>query len=233
MNNWHRAFVLHSKPYSESSLLVDFFVEEQGKITAIAKGAKRKSSSLKGILQPFTALMIQYQGHGNVKTLCKAEAISLTLPLMNIELCCAFYLNELIHRILVSGIDSSILFQSYLSSLQSLAKQEEVAPVLRTFELSLLEHLGSQINFVSCSETGEQIVDTMLYQYQPEKGFVCSLMQNSMSFTGKQINAFNIRQFNDNDTLRAVKRFTRMALKPYIGSKPFKSRELLQLFNKS
>ncbi|WP_392551607.1 DNA repair protein RecO [Orbus wheelerorum] len=226
MKEWQRAFVLHNRPYSESSLLVDLFVESKGRITVIAKGARRKSSALKGILQPFTPLIVQYGGNGEVKTLRQVEAISLSLPLFHYALYSGFYLNELVHRVIVSESDSTPLFQAYLDGLQQLAKGIEPEKVLRKFELTLLEYLGYHIDFMHCFATGEEIIDDMYYQYHPEQGFISSMMQNSNSYNGRELRAFADRNFDNVACLKAAKRFTRLALKPYVGVKPFKSREL-------
>lgn len=226
MDGWQRAFILHTRSYSESSLLVDLFVESAGKITVLAKGARRKRSSLKGVLQPFTPLIVQYSGQGEIKTLRQVEAMSLALPLISISLYSAFYLNELLHRVLIAETDMPTLFEHYLHSLQQLAKQVPAENVLRSFELVLLENLGYHVDFFHCSATGDDIVTSMNYQFQTEKGFISSLLQNSTSFTGEQVLALGYRQFDNQETLRAAKRFTRMALKPYVGAKPFKSREL-------
>ncbi|XKM14281.1 DNA repair protein RecO [Orbaceae bacterium ac157xtp] len=226
MKEWRKAFVLHSRPYSETSLIVDFFVESYGRVTVIAKGARRKRSALKGILQPFVPLIIQYSGNGSIKTLGQVEAISLSLPLFGVALYSSFYLNELIHRVIISESDTTPLFKCYLESLQDLAKGVESEIVLRRFELNLLENLGYSIDFLHCSATGDSIVDDMTYQYESEVGFVSSLMQNSFSFSGKDLKAFAEKEFTNKETLKAAKRFTRMALKPYVGSQPFKSREL-------
>lgn len=226
MDGWQRAFILHTRSYSESSLLVDLFVESAGKITVLAKGARRKRSSLKGVLQPFTPLIVQYSGQGEIKTLRQVEAMSLALPLISISLYSAFYLNELLHRVLIAETDMPTLFEHYLHSLQQLAKQVPAENVLRSFELVLLENLGYHVDFFHCSATGDDIVTSMNYQFQTEKGFISSLLQNSTSFTGEQVLALGYRQFGNQETLRAAKRFTRMALKPYVGAKPFKSREL-------
>ncbi|QYN42045.1 DNA repair protein RecO [Gilliamella sp. ESL0443] len=226
MENWRRAFVLHTRTYSESSLLVDLFVENVGKVTILAKGARRKRSALKGILQPFTPLIVQYSGHGEIKTLRQVEAVSLTLPLVSVYLYSAFYLNELLHRVLVAETEITTLFDDYLASIQQLAQQVPAENVLRAFELALLENLGYHVDFFHCSATGENIVESMHYQYVSEKGFICSLLQNTTAFTGEEVLALGKRQFHNIDTLKAAKRFTRMALKPYVGAKPFKSREL-------
>ncbi|WP_085248714.1 DNA repair protein RecO [Gilliamella mensalis] len=226
MERWQRAFTLHTRSYTESSLLADLFVENVGKITVLAKGARRKGSALKGMLQPFTPLIVQYSGQGEIKTLRQAEAMSLALPLVSVFLYSAFYLNELLHRVLVAETEMPTLFDDYLKSLQQLAQQVPAENVLRTFELSLLENLGYHVDFFHCCVTGDNIIESMHYQYKSEKGFISSLLQNSTSFTGEQVLALGKRQFNNDNMLKAAKRFSRMALKPYVGSKPFKSREL-------
>ena len=147
MENWQRAFVLHTRTYSESSLLVDLFVENVGKVTILAKGARRKKSVLKGILQPFTPLIVQYSGQREIKNLRQVEAISLTLPLVSVFLYSAFYLNELLHRVLLAETEINTLFDDYLISLQQLAQQAPAENILRAFELALLENLGYHIDF--------------------------------------------------------------------------------------
>lgn len=72
MEGWQRAFVLHSRPWSETSLMLDVFTEESGRVRLVAKGARSKRSTLKGALQPFTPLLLRFGGRGEVKTLRSA-----------------------------------------------------------------------------------------------------------------------------------------------------------------
>lgn len=95
MEGWQRAFVLHSRPFSETSLLLDLFSESEGRVRVLAKGARSRRSQLKGALQPFTPLLVRWSGRGEVKTLRNAEAVSLALPLSGITLYCGLYVNEL------------------------------------------------------------------------------------------------------------------------------------------
>lgn len=224
---WQRAFILHSYHYRETSLLIDFFTESKGRVKVLAKGVRRKQSSQKGILQPFTPLIIQYSGSGQIKTLRCVEAISLTLPLNHFSLYSAFYINELVHRVITAETDTTALFGEYLHCIQTLACQTKPAEyALRCFELALLENLGYKIDFTKCNATGEVIRMKKNYLYVPESGFYKSLVQDDTSFSGYQLHAFAKKTFPDKTTLHAAKRFTRLALKPYVGLKPFKSREL-------
>ena len=118
---WQRGFVLHRREYSESSLLVDFFTENHGRITLLAKGARRIRSPLKALLQPFTPLLLQWSGKGELKTLTKVEG-SLPLPMENLALYSGFYVNEVLVRVLESNTAYSELFQHYLQC---------ITPILR------------------------------------------------------------------------------------------------------
>ena len=203
MEGWQRAFVLHSRPWSETSLMLDVFTEESGRVRLVAKGARSKRSTLKGALQPFPPLLLRFGGRGEVKTL----------------------------RILEYETRFSELFFDYLHCIQSLAGVTGTPePALRRFELALLGHLGYGVNFTHCAGSGEPVDDTMTYRYREEKGFIASVVIDNKTFTGRQLKALNAREFPDADTLRAAKRFTRMALKPYLGGKPLKSRELFRQF---
>lgn len=234
MSGWQRAFVLHSRPYSETSLLLDFFTEGEGKIRLLAKGARRNRSPLRGCLQPFTPLLIRWGGKGEIKTLINADPVSLALPLTGTVLYSGLYLNELTARVLEFGTPYSSLFFDYLSCLQILAASEHTPEfALRRFELALLSYLGYGVDFLHCAGSGEPVSDTMTYRYREEKGFIGSLVVDQLSFTGKQLKALASREFPDADTLKAAKRFTRLALKPYLGGKPLKSRELFRQFTYS
>ncbi len=231
MEGWQRAFVLHSRPWSETSLLLDLFTEEQGRICLIAKGARARRSHLKGTLQPFTPLLVRWGGRGEVKTLRGAEAVSLALPLSGISLYSGLYINELLARVLEQETRYSALFFDYLHCIQHLAGQSgSPEPALRRFELALLAYLGYGVDFLHCAGSGQPVDDTMTYRYREEKGFIASVVIDNTSFTGRQLKALASREFPDADTLRAAKRFTRIALKPYLGGKPLKSRELFRQF---
>ncbi|VDZ98776.1 DNA recombination and repair protein RecO [Salmonella enterica subsp. enterica] len=121
MEGWQRAFVLHSRPWSETSLMLDVFTEESGRVRLVAKGARSKRSNLKGALQPFTPLLLRYSGRGEVKTLRSAEAVSLALPLSGITLYSGLYINELLSRVLEYETRFSELFFDYLNCIQALA----------------------------------------------------------------------------------------------------------------
>lgn len=223
---FQRCFVLHRRPYTETSLILDVFSEEYGRVTILAKGARSKRSNLKGVLQPFTPLLLKWFGKGSMRTLKQAEPISLGIPLSGINLYSAMYINELVARVVESETAYPELFHDYLTALTELAQCDNPEPALRRFELALLSSLGYGVDFLHCAGSGEPVSDNMTYRYREQKGFIASVRQDNLSFLGNELVAISERRFLTKSQLQAAKRFTRMALKPYIGSKPLKSREL-------
>lgn len=228
IDQWQRAFVLHRREYSESSLLVDFFTENHGRITLLAKGARRSRSPLKAVLQPFTPLLLRWSGKGDLKTLTKAEPAALTLPMNTVSLYSGFYINEVLARVLENQTAYPTLFHHYLHCMTQLAATEQVEPILRTFEFHTLKALGYGVDFTHCAATGEEVDPKMNYLFRENEGFIASLLQNNNSFLGEDLLAFTELNFSEKTTQQAAKRFTRIALKPYLGSQPLKSRELFQ-----
>ena len=221
-----RGFILHRRPYNETSLLVDLFTEESGRLTVIAKGARAKRSSWKSVLQPFTPLLLRWMGKSSLKTLTKAEPAAITLPLQQTALYSGFYVNELLTRVIEPETPNPSLFQHYLKCLTGLATETNVEPTLRLFEFQLLQILGYGVDFLHCAGSGEPVDFSMTYRYREEKGFIASLVKDNLTFYGRDLLAFEALDFSDDAVRQAAKRFTRIALKPYLGDKPLKSREL-------
>lgn len=136
MEGLQRCFVLHSRPYSETSLILDVFSEDYGRLTLLAKGARRKRSNLKGALQPFTPLFMKWTGRGTMPILTQAEPISISLPMRGYILYSALYVNELIARVLETNTPYPVLFLDYLNVLRELAQADNPEPALRRFELA-------------------------------------------------------------------------------------------------
>lgn len=229
VEQWHRGFVLHRREYSETSLLVDFFTEDHGRITLLAKGARRPRSPLKAVLQPFTPLLLRWTGKGDLKTLTKAESASLALPMNTYALYSGFYVNEILCRILENHTAYPELFQHYFNCMIKLASgTESLESTLRTFEFQLLQAVGYGMNFTNCAATGEPVDPTMTYQFYENEGFIASLLRNNNTFLGRDLLAFDALDFQEKETQQAAKRFTRIALKRFLGNAPLKSRELFQ-----
>ncbi|OBT17341.1 DNA repair protein RecO [Vibrio sp. UCD-FRSSP16_10] len=226
IEGFQRCFVLHRRPYTESSLILDVFSEEFGRVTILSKGGRSKRSPLKGALQAFTPLLLKWSGSGSMKTLRQAEPISLGIPLSGVNLYSAMYVNEILARVIGQEIPYPELFIDYLHALTELAQADNPEPALRRFELALLSALGYGVDFLHCTGTGDPVEPQMTYRYREQQGFIASVRKDHFTFKGEELIALSERRFTSKLQLSAAKRFTRIALKPYLGGKPIKSREL-------
>ena len=166
----HRSFVLHANSYKETSLLIDIFGRSSGRLTLVARGARRPRSALRGILLAFQPISLSWIGKGEVRTLAQAEWIGGQPMLKGEALLCGFYLNELLLRLLPREDSHEKLFDSYEIALASLARSGASSPVLREFEKSLLAELGYAMTLDRSVATGSPIAPEGLYSYEPERG---------------------------------------------------------------
>jgi len=135
------AFILHASAWRETSLIVQTFSRDHGRVALAAKGAKRPYSQLRPVLQVFQPLLLSWSGAGEVKTLTRAElAGSYLLP--GAALMSAWYMNELLLRLLPREDAHPLLFDAYDCALASLARGHWTAGALRRFEWTLLHETG-------------------------------------------------------------------------------------------
>lgn len=182
------AYVLHSRPFKDTSLLVDFFTENFGRITLVAKGARQQKKKGNFLLQPFVSLKISWQGKGQLKTLISTEIATFTINadanhIVDIDknnnsleknyLYSGFYANELLTYLLPFDESNANIFSLYARLLIALKNKFELEKTLRLFEFSLLSELGYGIDFINTSISGELIEAGKQYCYEPSKGFLC------------------------------------------------------------
>ncbi len=227
---FQQAFVLHARPYRESSQLVEIFCESTGRLTLIANGSRRPRSPFKALLQPFISLQLTWRGAGELKTLDKVESLAPPPKLQERNLYSALYLNELLYYLLEPHTDYRELFDYYRQTLSVLATGGHPEPVLRQFELLLLEALGYGIDFRFDADSGEAVQPDACYHYLGESGFtrVEQPVAGTTFFSGRELLAMADGYFDEPTLLQAAKRFCRLALQPYLGNRPLKSRELFQ-----
>ncbi|AZY48628.1 DNA repair protein RecO [Bordetella avium] len=137
----NRAYMLHATAWRETSLIVQSFSREHGCIALVAKGAKRPYSVLRPVLSAFQPLLMSWSGGGEVKTLIRAEVAGVH-PLGGAALMSAWYMNELLLRLLPREDAHPLLFDAYETALQQLAGGTRAAGALRRFEWVLLRETG-------------------------------------------------------------------------------------------
>ena len=136
------AFVLHSYPFRETSLILDVYSRSYGRLSIVARGARRPKSGLRGVLMNFQPLLLSWFGKGEVRTLHSAEWQGGQPYLQGTALMCGFYLNELLLNLLARDDPHEQLFEYYRATLYRLAHETDHAGTLRSFEKHLLQELG-------------------------------------------------------------------------------------------
>jgi DNA repair protein RecO (recombination protein O) len=224
------AFVLHTRPYRDTSLLVDFFTEQQGRITAVARGVRRSKSRLSGLLQPFTRLLITWYGRSELVTLQNAELAGAPTYLLGKYVISGLYLNELLMRLLGRFDPHPQLFTSYAQSLADLNNDGKHEIALRTFELQLLKELGYGLQLDCLAETSQALEPSHYYYFHAGKGLQWyegnTLSNNKQAFLGEHLLAIQRNDFVMPEVLQTAKRLLRQALASLLPERAIKSREL-------
>lgn len=228
------AFVLHQRDYSETSLLLEAFTANHGRIGLIAKGARRASSRLRGVLKPFQQLLIGWSGKGELAVLTSAETDGPDYSLAGSALYCGFYMNEVLMRLLHRHDSHSSLFDAYQVALQHLRSDISNEPVLRVFEKYLLRELGYGLVLDQDIEDRTPIDHQAIYDYILDRGPVrlaypeLNRPAEGVRVRGASLLALAQESLEDPAVLRDVKALMRAALARHLGERPLHSRKLFR-----
>lgn len=221
----HCAYVLHTRPYRETSMLVEVLSSLHGRITLVARGAKRGKCKDSSMLQPFIPIQISWFGNGDLVTLTQVEVNALQFNLYGRSAICGMYLNELLIKLLPKWDNCEVLYNAYEKALQALARHEEQQIILRSFEMQLLKSLGYGLELRK-DISGMDIVASGYYIFDPEHGLKpVQMHQNSIS--GTNLLAIAKNTWHSPEILLDLKRLMRMILRHHLGTKQLMSRELL------
>tara|TARA_R110000772_G_scaffold140286_6_gene249480 strand:+ start:5352 stop:6155 length:804 start_codon:yes stop_codon:yes gene_type:complete len=149
------AYLLHSRPYRDTSMLLDFITSDFGRVSAVARGVRSPKSKTRASLQPFIPLLINLSGKSELKTLVQVESRNNGFSLKHKALFAAMYVNELLVRLLHKQEADTEIYSLYETTLGNLLRHSEIEPVLRVFELTLLELLGYGIDFSVIEDISE------------------------------------------------------------------------------
>lgn len=223
-----RSFVLHQRPYRESSQLLEIFSRNHGRLGVVGRGGRAPRSRLRGILQPFCPLLLSWSGSGDLATLVAAEQEDSFTPLGSRAIASGFYLNELILRLFHRHDAAPALFDVYELTLRKLGDERQLEPALRIFEKSLLEAIGYGLLLDHEADTGVKIIEGKVYYYHPEKGPVKKQERtgSGIEISGDTLLALAREDLREHDCLLESKRLMRRVLRIYLGAKPLESRTL-------
>jgi DNA repair protein RecO (recombination protein O) len=223
-------YVLHSYPFKETSLVVELFTRDFGRVAAVAKGARRPRSAMRGMLQSFQPLLGAWSGKLELKTLHSLEWYAGLLMLQGEALMCGFYMNELLLRLLAREDAHEALFDDYGLTLKALAAApSDSANILRRFELRLLQQLGYAVPLTHNIKDEAVLADAQ-YFYVPEMGPVSlqhDYQENGVQLSGKTLLDMDKDDYTDVQTQQQSKQLMRLLIAHYLGDKPLHTRQLL------
>lgn len=221
-------FVLHSYPYKETSLIVDVFTRQFGRIALLAKGAKRPHSQLRGALQTFQPLTLSWSGKSELQTLTAAEWVGGMLPLEKNALLCGFYLNEIIVKLLQRDDPQPLLFDAYVATINQLAHAEPAPIVLRKFELNLLKSAGVIGDLTFCTQQRSKVVPDVLYVVDPDIGARPGQVDElGVKVHGKTLLDMHAADYSDVRTQSQSKLLMRFLLAHHLHGAPINTRQIL------
>ncbi len=228
LNKQDKAYVLHSRPYKNTSMIIEVLTREHGRMTLVAKGAKRAGSPFQGCLELFTPIFIAWGGRSEMKTLYKAEVISGSGNLAGDLIFTGFYLNELIMYLLHKHEAHAALFDAYQDCLNNLQAGEDTELVLRYFELRLLNELGYGVSLDHELQTGEPVQADKQYTYNLEAGISSDTSSDSavLNISGDTLLALSAGEISTERQKSEAKRLLRSILEYHLEGRPIKTREL-------
>jgi len=230
----HPCYILHTRKYRETSLLLQIFSKDYGRIDLIAKGARRNKNSKRFLYRPFQRLQLSWNIRGELGTLTQIETDSSIIIHKPQHIMSGFYINEIVIRLLHKHESHPDLFEAYNRVLINLAKDQPGNIVLRYFEKRLLKSLGYGLVLEHEVNSGVSIEPDSSYYYQFEMGPLQSKPEGAgyLKVSGKALLALHDETINPGDetVLKETKLLMRSVLATYLGNKPLASRELYHAY---
>ena len=225
------AYVLHAYPYLETSLVIEAFTRESGRIALVAKGARRPRSALRGVLLAFQPLLLSWSGKSELRTLVRAEWQGGYVSLKGLSLICGFYLNELLLKLLPRQDAHEALFGIYADTLRALAAGGDHARILRAFEKGLLRELGYALTLDQEADTGRPIAAESVYTYVIERGPVAVPAAREaigLELSGQTLLDMHSDNYANPLTQQQSKALMRMLINHLLGEQVLHTRQLLR-----
>lgn len=229
------AYVLHLKPYKDSSLLLDVFSAKHGRVGLVANGVRKKKGRWQSLLQPFVPIIVSWRGRSELQTVTDVEAAGDAAALSGRFLLSAFYVNELLTYFLHRHDASPDLFECYHTLIHQLATLDNgpsdfqlLEILLRSFEKRLLDETGYGLGIECCADTGEEIKPGLTYRYVFGVGPAITYeAAGDGVFSGESLIALQQGRLDTPDILRDAKRLLKSVIDRQLDGRPLKSRKLM------
>lgn len=250
-----QGYVLHTYPYRETSLILQVWTRQHGRLALVAKGARRPKSAHRSLLVPFQPLALDWFGRGELRTLKTAEPAAPATPLAGQGLMAAFYLNELLLKLTHRDDPHEGLFDAYdaaIVELRRLSRQSglpasvppvaaeagptgsarELESALRRFELAMLQELGYAVELAREAGSGAAIEADRDYWYVAERGPVRAdgerAPANAVRLRGQTLIDLERGRFDDAATAAQAKQLMRLLINHSLNGQELATRALVR-----
>ena len=214
------AYLLQQRPYRETSQLLEVFTAAHGRVGLVARGVRGPRSKLRGVLQPFTPLLLSWREAGELGTLTGAEGGGVPVPLKGERVFHGWYLNELLLRLLQRNDPHAVLYHQYADALSALPGEDGEA-ALRRFEKRLLEEIGYGLHLP------HDLDATSRYRYDPEHGPMPVHGDRRGTVSGAALIALRDDAFDVSSTRREIRSVLRTAIERQLAGRELESRKQL------
>ena len=217
-------YILHHRPYRDTSRILEVVTRDHGRLTLFARGVRGPKARLASILQPFQMLLFSWTGRGEAAQLTGAESAQASPPLPPACLMAAFYLNELLMKLTTRHDPLPLLFDTYHAALEGLRHGAALEPQLRVFEKRLLEALGYGLELSAEAHTGKRIEPDEYYHFRPEQGLVATVAAAAGALAGHSVIGLANEHLAGARELEDAKRLLQAALAQCLEGRPLATR---------
>lgn len=222
------AFLLHHRPWSDSSRILELMTRRCGRVTLFAHGARRPKSPLRSVLQPFLPLLVSWSGRADGGTLTGAELAHAVTPLPPAQLLSGFYLNDLLLRLVPKEDRHERLYDAYAAALLQLGAQAGHRP-LREFERVLLDELGYGLELARDADSGGTLEPDRYYHFEPGRGVMAvrDTAANAEGYRGAELLAVARGELADPQALVTARRVFGAAIAHCLEGRGLASRDVM------
>jgi DNA repair protein RecO (recombination protein O) len=181
------AYILHHRPYRDTSRILEVITREHGRLSVFARGVRGPKARLASVLQPFQLLLLSWSGRGEAAQLTGAETADRGAAMPAMALMASFYLNELLMKLTTRHDPLPAVFDDYHAALEGLRNGPPLEPALRVFEKRLLETLGYGLDLAVEAQTGKPIEPGAYYHFRPAQGLFPTVAEAAGAVSGHSV----------------------------------------------
>jgi DNA repair protein RecO (recombination protein O) len=181
------AYILHHRPYRDTSRILEVMTREHGRLSLFARGVRGPKAKLASVLQPFQLLLLSWSGRGEAAQLTAAESAEHDPPIPPSSLMASFYLNELLMKLTTRHDPLPSLFDDYHATVEGLRRGMLLEPTLRVFEKRLLHALGYGLDLLTQAQTGRPVEPGEYYHFRPAQGLFPTVVEAAGALAGSSL----------------------------------------------